>query len=168
MTLDRKFPCVAEMEKVATKRVPRFAYEYLIGGIGREQCLQTNISALDEIKLTPRYFSVDLDHPDCFRTLFEKRFDIPFGVAPIGHGGLIWPCTAEYLAAGARQHNLPFALSGFATASMERIAERRPPYLVPALCDGGPVDQRKIARPGTRLWRRCTDSHRGHSNGNMP
>ena len=123
MNIDRKFPSVAEMQAAAKRRVPSFAYEYLSGGIGQETALKNNREALDQVKLTPRYLSSVADRPDCSHQLFGRTYDAPFGVAPIGLGGLMWPRLAEHLAAAASSHNIPFALSGFGTTGLESIAE---------------------------------------------
>lgn len=110
------------MQAAAGRRVPRFAYEYLSGGIGQEVALKNNREALDGVKLKPRYLSADANKPECSQQLFGRTYDAPFGVAPIGLGGLMWPRLAEHLAAAARGHNIPFTLSGFGTARMEHIA----------------------------------------------
>jgi L-lactate dehydrogenase (cytochrome) len=110
------------MRKVARRRVPRFALDYLEGGIGLGTALQHNRNTLDNVGFMPRYLVDDADDPDCSCTFLGQKFDWPFGVAPVGMGGLIWPKAAEYLAAAATEYNIPFILSGFATASMEDIA----------------------------------------------
>lgn len=123
MDIQRRFPCVLDMRTAAARRIPRFAYDYLCGGIGRGCNLEHNRRMLDEVKLLPRYLVDDADNPDCSTTILGQKFDRPYGVAPIGLGGLIWPRAAQYLASAARAHNIPFCLSGFATASLEEIAE---------------------------------------------
>jgi L-lactate dehydrogenase (cytochrome) len=111
------------MEAAARRRLPRFAFDYLAGGIGRGDCLAENLAALKSVKLRPRYLSDEADRPDCAQTLFGRTYDAPFGVAPVGLGGLIWPRAAEHLAVAAENHKLPFVLSSFATSSVEDIAE---------------------------------------------
>ncbi|MEM9986556.1 MAG: alpha-hydroxy acid oxidase, partial [Bacteroidota bacterium] len=49
--------------------------------------------------------------------------DAPFGIAPIGLQGLMWPKASEILAKAAFEHNLPYILSTVGTASIETIAE---------------------------------------------
>lgn len=120
--LDRRYPSIAHMKQGARRRMPRFAFEYLVGGIGDERCLQRNRMALAQVDLLPRYITA-ADKPDHTRSLFGRLYDAPFGVAPIGLGGLMWPRAARHLAASARRHNLPFILSTFATDSLEDIRE---------------------------------------------
>ena len=55
--------------------------------------------------------------------LFGHVYDAPFGIAPVGLQGLIWPNSPEILAKAALQHNIPFILSTVTTSSIERISE---------------------------------------------
>lgn len=119
--IERRFPSIATMEDAARRRSPRFAYEYMALGIGRGVGLARNRSALNDVTLAPRYIDA-VAAPDMATELLGQTYDAPFGVAPIGLGGLIWPKAAEHLAAAAAAHNIPFALSTFATASIETIA----------------------------------------------
>ena len=50
-------------------------------------------------------------------------YDAPFGIAPVGLQGLMWPNAPEILAKAAVVHNIPFVLSTVTTASIERIGE---------------------------------------------
>ena len=55
--------------------------------------------------------------------LFGHVYDAPFGIAPIGLQGLMWPNSPEILAKAALEHNIPYILSTVSTSSIERIAE---------------------------------------------
>ena len=82
---------------------------------------QTQPGTLEQVLFTPRYTSVK-DDPKLETTFLGQRFAAPFGVAPLGLSGLIWPRSARMLAQAARQHNLPFTLSNFGTDALEKIA----------------------------------------------
>jgi L-lactate dehydrogenase (cytochrome) len=56
-------------------------------------------------------------------TLFGIEYDAPFGIAPVGLQGLMWPNSPEILAKAAFEHNIPFILSTVTTTSIERAAE---------------------------------------------
>lgn len=118
--LHRRFPSVIDMEAVAERRMPRFVHDYLVGGLGRETSVRRNVAALDTVELMPRYLSV-VPLPDMSVSVFGKRFDAPFGVAPLGLAGLLWPGCEVPLARAARAHNLAHVLSTFANRSMETI-----------------------------------------------
>ena len=119
--LNRRFPDVAHLEQGARRRIPKFAFEYVAGGTGPNDGVNRNREALKEVLFTPRYTSKG--EPDYAATFLGQRFDAPFGVAPLGLSGLIWPRSAHILAKAAKQHNVPFILSNFGTASLESIAE---------------------------------------------
>ena len=123
MNLDQKYPCIADLEKLAQKRIPRFSWDYMSGGIGREQAVKNNIKSLDKVRLTPRYLTKEADHPDCSKTLLGQTYSLPFGVAPIGLSGIIWPRASEHLARAAKKANIPFTLSSYSTSSIEQIGE---------------------------------------------
>jgi L-lactate dehydrogenase (cytochrome) len=55
--------------------------------------------------------------------LFGHTYDAPFGIAPVGLQGLIWPNAPEILAKAAFEHNVPFTLSTVSTSTIERISE---------------------------------------------
>ncbi len=121
MSLERRFPCIEYMQRAARRRLPRFAWDYMAGGIGREAVLAQNPASLDRVKLRPRYLVADADTPDLSQALFGVDYALPFGVAPLGLSGIVWPGAAEHLARAAKQHGIPFALSGVATSSIEQI-----------------------------------------------
>ena len=121
-SLDRRFPSLAAMERRAAGRVPRFAFDFLQGGIGREACLAANRAALDAVRFAPRYIVDGPFEPDLSVTLFGDRLPLPFVPAPLGLSGLMWPRAAELLAAAATRASLPVGLSSSATSSIEEIA----------------------------------------------
>lgn len=123
MNIDRRFPCIAYMEAMARRRIPRFGWDYMAGGIGREAVLAENVARLDHVKLKPRYLVDDADEIVTAHSLFGVDYSAPFGVAPLGLSGLVWPRAAEHLARAAKLHRIPFALSGLATSSIEQIGE---------------------------------------------
>jgi L-lactate dehydrogenase (cytochrome) len=102
--------------------VPRFAFEYLEGGCNEDVNLHRNTDELRRVTLDPIYLS---NHHtfDTSVELFGHRYDAPFGIAPVGLQGLIWPGSTEILARAAAEHNIPFILSTVSTASIERVAE---------------------------------------------
>ncbi len=119
---DTRYPSIADLRTKARKRMPRFAFEYLEGGCNEEINLQRNREDLQKIRLMPQYL-VGHDHSDMSSELFGHTYDAPFGIAPIGLQGLIWPKAPEILAKAAFDHNVPFILSTVSTSSIERISE---------------------------------------------
>lgn len=120
MTLDKRFPSVSTMERASSRRVPRFVHDYLVGGIGHERCVSRNREALDQVLLMPRYLN-DAQTPRIETKVLGQAFDAPFGVAPMGLSGLMWPNLELILGRAAREHNIPYVLSTFACVSPERL-----------------------------------------------
>ena len=77
------------------------------------------------VELLPRY-CIDTKGLSTEVELFGRRYAAPFGVAPMGSGGLMWPGAEEYLAREAQRRNIPYILATPANASIERIAEIAP------------------------------------------
>jgi L-lactate dehydrogenase (cytochrome) len=84
--------------------------------------LRRNTEEIREVRLHPWYLR-DYAGADLRTEIFGQTYEAPFGVAPIGLQGLVWPRATEILAKATRQHQVPFILSTVATASVETAAE---------------------------------------------
>jgi len=117
-----KYPSIDDLRNLSRKRIPRFAFEYLDGGCNEDVNLLKNTSDIRQIELKPFYLSSH--SPSDLKTeLFGHIYDAPFGIAPIGLQGLIWPNSPEILAKAAFAHNIPFIASTVTTSSIERLSE---------------------------------------------
>lgn len=116
------FPSIEDLRERARWRIPRFAFEYLDGGCNEDVNLHKNTAELRAVELKPFYLSKH-GVTDMKTELFGQVYDAPFGIAPVGLQGLMWPGAPEILAKSAFEHNIPFILSTVTTASIERIGE---------------------------------------------
>lgn len=117
-----KYPAIDDLRNKAQQRIPKFVFEYLDGGCNEDVNLIRNTAELREVQLKPYYLSKHTG--SSLKTeLFGQVYDAPFGVAPIGLQGLIWPNAPEILAKAAFANNIPFTLSTVSTSSIERIGE---------------------------------------------
>ncbi len=123
--LRRRFPTIEDLRRRAQRRVPRFAFDFVDGGANNEECARRNAAALAAVELLPRY-CIDPKGTTTEVELFGRRYAAPFGVAPMGSGGIMWPGAEEYLAREAQRRNVPYILATPANASIERIAEIAP------------------------------------------
>lgn len=119
-SIKKRFPSVEDMSHAARWRIPRFGWEYLIGGIGAEENVRRNIDDLQKILFLPRYLC-QADDIDIQATLFGQTFSAPFGVAPIGLAGLQVPGCEIPIAQAARAKNIVHVLSTHATTSLEAV-----------------------------------------------
>ncbi len=115
------YPSIADLRIKARKRIPKFAFEYLDGGCNEDTNLVKNTAEIREVELIPSYLSKHT--VSSMKTeLFGHIYDAPFGIAPVGLQGLMWPKAPEILAKAAVEHNIPFVLSTVTTSSIETIA----------------------------------------------
>ncbi|WP_170395868.1 alpha-hydroxy acid oxidase [Ruegeria arenilitoris] len=124
MDLDLSHPSIEDLRKTAQKRIPKFAFEYLDSATGRELGLKVNRDALDAIGFMPRVLC-GRTKAELQTTLMGRKYDLPFGIAPVGMSGLMWAGAERMLAKAAVAHNIPFSLSSVAVASPEDVA----PYI---------------------------------------
>lgn len=106
----------------ARRRIPRVAFDYLDGGSSSEIALRDSVDALDRLRFRPRAL-VNVDRIDISRSLFGRRYAVPFGIAPIGLAGLIWPGADRMLWEAAIAGDMPYVLSTAATATIETAAD---------------------------------------------
>ena len=122
--MDYRYPSVNELRERSKKKVPKFAFEYLDGGCHDDVNLKRNTQRIRDIELKPKYLIEQDDKALNLRTkIFGHTYNLPFGIAPIGLQGLIWPKATEILAKASFDHNIPFILSTVSTASIEKISE---------------------------------------------
>ncbi|MFS4449043.1 alpha-hydroxy-acid oxidizing protein [Maribacter sp. 2307UL18-2] len=119
---DSRYPSVEDLRAKAKKRIPKFAFEYLDGGCNEDINLHKNTAEIREVELLPYYLSKH-SGSNMKTKLFGHSYDAPFGIAPVGLQGLMWPRSPEILAKAAFEHNIPFVLSTVSTSAIERISE---------------------------------------------
>ncbi len=116
------YPTIADLRAKAQKRIPKFAFEYLDGGCNADVNLQKNMSNIQEVELLPEYLSKHTKS-EMKTNLFGIEYSAPFGIAPVGLQGLMWPNAANILAKAAVEANIPFVLSTVTTSSIETVAK---------------------------------------------
>ncbi|MEL7122641.1 MAG: alpha-hydroxy acid oxidase [Bacteroidota bacterium] len=117
-----KYPSIEDLRNRAKKRIPSFAFQYVDGGCNNETNLRRNTEEIRDVQLKPYYLKA-FSGTSMKTELFGKTYDAPFGIAPIGLQGLIWPNASQILAKAAFEHNIPYILSTVGTASIEEISE---------------------------------------------
>ena len=117
-----KYPSTEDLRSLASKKIPTFAFEYLDGGCNEDVNITRNTSDIREIELIPNYIRKSFT-PNLKTKLFDKVYDVPFGVAPIGLQGLIWPNSPNIIAEASKKYNFPFILSTVSTSDIETIAK---------------------------------------------
>ncbi|MEM7197120.1 MAG: alpha-hydroxy acid oxidase [Pseudomonadota bacterium] len=126
--LDFRYPALSDLRRKAKARMPYFAFEYLDSATGRELGAQTNARALDAVQFLPSILKGQIQ-PDLRCNVMGRQYQYPFGIAPVGMSGMLWPGGEAILARCARTHNIPYCLSTVTVATPEDIG--------PIACDNG-------------------------------
>ncbi|MEQ9209380.1 MAG: alpha-hydroxy acid oxidase, partial [Pseudomonadales bacterium] len=119
---NKKLPDIESLRQQAQKRIPKFAFEYLENGCNEEIGLDRNRAAIQSVQLRSRLLGLTTGS-DLSTEIFGHTYSAPFGVAPIGLQGLVWPKSPEIMARAAKELNVPYILSTVSSAGLERIAE---------------------------------------------
>ncbi|MDW4549848.1 alpha-hydroxy acid oxidase [Defluviimonas sp. D31] len=121
MDLHQRYPAISDLKARARRRIPHFVWEYLDSGTGTEATLRRNRAELDTVLFRPSILHGEFN-ADLTARLFGHDFPLPFGIAPVGMSGLIWPDAERLLAAAAAKAGLPYALSTVASQTPEALA----------------------------------------------
>ena len=113
---------INELRSLAKRRLPRSMFHYIDGGADDEVTLRRNTDAFDEYEIQPRFLR-PLDKIDTTVTLFGKKLDVPFFIAPTGMSRLFHHTKENAVARAAAKFGTAYSLSTLGTASLEEIAE---------------------------------------------
>ena len=115
-----RYPAIADLKARARRRIPHFVWEYLDSATGDERTLARNRSRLDQVRFLPSILHGEFE-PDLRTTLLGRDYTVPFGIAPVGMSGLIWPGAEQMLARTATRHGMPYTLSTVASQLPEDV-----------------------------------------------
>ena len=101
----------SDYRRLASKRLPRFLFDYIDGGSGEEISMSRNLSDLQEIRLEQRVMR-DVAEVSTGREVLGQELSMPLALAPVGLTGM-QHADGEILAArAAEQWGVPFTLFG--------------------------------------------------------
>jgi len=115
-----RYPSIDDMVRLARKRIPFLSWEYLEAGTGDEYALSRNRKGFRDVVITPGIMKGETS-PDLSTELLGRKYNAPFGIAPVGLTGLMWPGAEFHLAKTAVQYQIPYCLSTVATQTPEVI-----------------------------------------------
>jgi (S)-mandelate dehydrogenase len=116
---------IEDLHRMAKRRLPKIAFDFIEGGLEDERGLETNTSAFHKHRLLPRYL-VDVSKRDQTRTIFGQTFSHPFGISPTGGAGLFRYHADLMLAEAAHDANIPYIMSGASNDTIEAAAKIAP------------------------------------------
>ncbi len=118
---------IEDLHRMAKRRLPKIAFDFIEGGLEDERGLERNTSAFHKHQLLPRYL-VDVSKRDQTRTLFGRTYASPFGISPTGGAGLFRRGADLMLAEAAAKANIPYIMSGASNDSIEAAAKIAPDH----------------------------------------
>ena len=118
----RSFPTIEDLRRRAQHRIPGFAFEYADCGVGLDQNVRVNRTALDAVELVPRC-GVDREDTSTEVALFGRRYAAPLGIAPMGLPSMIWPGAELALGKAAQRARIPYTVGCVGGCAVERLGE---------------------------------------------
>jgi L-lactate dehydrogenase (cytochrome) len=117
----KSFPSIEDLRQRARRNVPKMFFEYADSGSYTQDTLRANRADLERIKLRQRVL-VDVDRRSTETTILGQQTPLPFALAPIGLGGMMYG-DGEILACRAAQAaGIPYPLSTMSINSIEDVA----------------------------------------------
>ncbi len=116
---------IEDLHRMAKRRLPKIAFDFIEGGLEDERGLERNTSAFHKHQLLPRYL-VDVSTRDQSRNLFGRTYASPFGISPTGGAGLFRRGADLMLAEAAAKANIPYIMSGASNDFIEAAAKIAP------------------------------------------
>jgi L-lactate dehydrogenase (cytochrome) len=121
MNPELQYPAISDLRRRAKKRIPHFVFEYLDSGTGNEEQMARNRAALRDIQFMPSILEGSLDC-DLSTSFLGREYPLPFGIAPVGMSGIMWPGCEKILARAAVRAGIPYCMSTAATVVPETLA----------------------------------------------
>ncbi len=119
--LDR-IASIDDLRRLARRRLPRFAFDFIDGGAEDERNLKENRRAFQDIEITPRYL-VDVSSPRTEVSLWEATYSAPIGIAPMGFFNMAWPGADLMAARLAAEVRIPYVISAASSTPLEELAD---------------------------------------------
>ncbi|HEV7368234.1 alpha-hydroxy acid oxidase, partial [Arenibaculum sp.] len=113
--------CVADLRRLARRRLPRAVFDFIDGGAGDERTLRANEEAFADWRLLPRV-AVDVSRRTAGTGILGHASRLPLVLAPTGLAGLFHPDGEAAAARAAAAAGVPFCLSTNSVASIEEVA----------------------------------------------
>lgn len=105
----------------ARARIPRFAFDYMEGGAGEENAVSRSRAAFQHRCLHPHVLVNSEQRASMKHRFLGRDWSLPFGIAPVGLPGLIWPGADLAFARAAKVADAPYVCPTPATETLENL-----------------------------------------------
>jgi L-lactate dehydrogenase (cytochrome) len=117
----RRAAGVADLRRIARRRLPAGVFDYIDGGAEDERTLAANTRAFAERTFVPRVLR-SMGKIDTSTTLLGRALPYPLVLAPTGFTRIADPQGELAVARAAARAGLPYTLSTMSTRSIEEVA----------------------------------------------
>ena len=138
---------IADLRRLAKRRVPRVVFDYIDGGAEREVTLRENCRVFDDVVWRPRC-AVGTGACNLRTTVLGAAIDFPLLLAPVGSSRIFYPRGEIVAAHAAGSAGIPYILSTLSGCPLEEVkaASRGPVWYQLYLVGGRDVAKGTIAR----------------------
>lgn len=120
-----KMTCIADLQRVARRKVPKMFYDYCDTGSWTESTYRANSDDFKNILFRQKVL-VDMEGRSLATEMIGHRVKMPVALAPVGLTGM-QHADGEILAArAAAKFGVPFTLSTMSICSIEDVAQNSP------------------------------------------
>lgn len=116
---------VEALRRIARRRTPRPAFDYVDGAAGQEITHRRNREAFESVELLPRILH-GTDTADLSTEIAGVRNALPFGIAPTGFTRFMHSEGEIGGVRAAQRAGIPFSLSTMGTRSIEEVRDAAP------------------------------------------
>jgi len=117
---------IADLRRMARRRLPRMVFDYIDGGADDEVSLARSVSRFRDLELTWDALA-DVSEVDTSTTIMGAASASPFFISPTATSRLFHPRQGELaVARAAHAAGVPYACSTLASSSVEDIAAANP------------------------------------------
>jgi L-lactate dehydrogenase (cytochrome) len=116
---------IAELRKLARKRMPAPMFHYIDGAADDEWTLRRNTTVFDDYEFMPRAL-VDVSNVDMSTTVFGQRIEWPFFCSPTALQRLFHYEGERAVARAAHASGTVYSLSSISSTSIEEVAKFTP------------------------------------------
>jgi L-lactate dehydrogenase (cytochrome) len=138
---------IADLRRLAQKRLPRVAFEYIDGGADAEVTLRGNCRVFDDVAFRPRS-AVKVAGVDLSTRVLGLDLALPFLLAPVGSCRMFYPLGEAVAAKAAGAAGTAYVLSTLSGTRLEEVkaATSGPCLYQVYLCGGHEVAKKAISR----------------------
>ena len=113
---------IADLRRLAQKRVPRGVFDYIDGGADGEVTLRANVHAFEDVFFRPRN-AVAVKQCDLRTTVLGTELAFPLILAPLGFTRLFHPDGERGAAQAASEAGIGYCLSSFSGYRVDQLRQ---------------------------------------------